>query len=132
MQWEDDEDDEIQASKATRIPEEKRHHQSRPSNAHQHRRKELPVYEDPFTKRLGRRSTSVARERIVERTNGFSSAKAKTTEQPKWTSIDEIPRPGKYWLPLAYIYLNQKMVNSWIGSKVFQFRPFSVRLVIQE
>ena len=96
MQWGDDEDDEIQVSKTTRIPEERRHYQGRSSNVQQHRRKELSVYEDPFTKRLGRRSTSVVRERTVERNNGFSTT-AKTTEPPKWTSIDEIPRSCKYW-----------------------------------
>ncbi|KAG0599099.1 hypothetical protein M758_12G127800 [Ceratodon purpureus] len=92
MQWEDDEDDEVQAPKATRVYEEKRHYQGRASNGQQHRRKELPVYEDPFTKRLGRRSASVVRERAVERNGGFATTTAKTTEAPKWTSFDEIPR----------------------------------------
>jgi hypothetical protein len=96
MQWENDEDDEIQVSKATRTLEEKRHYQGRSSHIQQHKRKELPVYEDPFTKHLGRRSRSIVREQTLERNNGFSTTAAKFTDPPKWTSIDEIPRPCKY------------------------------------
>lgn len=95
MQWEDDEEDEVQVSKATRILEEKRQNQGRPINGHQHRRKELPVYEDSFTKRLGRRSTSTIRERPLERNNTSSTTAPKTAEPPR-ILIDEIPRSCKY------------------------------------
>lgn len=96
MQWEDDEEDEIQASKATKFFEEKRHNQGRPINVQQHRRKELPVYEDSFTKRLGRRSISAMRERPLERSNGLSTISARTVEPTKRASIDGIPKSCKY------------------------------------
>jgi len=93
MQWEDDEEDEIQASKATRNLEEKRHNQGRPINAQQHRRKEFPVYDDSFSKR---RSTSAMRERPVERMNGLSTGTAKTAEPSRRASMDGISKSCKY------------------------------------
>ena len=105
MLWEDhDEDDEVQVSKAA---EKRSNHQpqaGRASNGHHHhhhRRKELQPYKaDPFTKRLGRRATSVARERYsVDRNHdhyhGFSTTKTADLV-PKWASFDEIPKPGKH------------------------------------
>lgn len=94
MQWDGDEVDEVPVSKATRTLEEKRYNQGRPVNVQQHRRKSLPVYEDSFTKRLGRRSSSTMRERPLERHTAFSTT-AKAAEPPKKTTIDELPRTCK-------------------------------------
>lgn len=96
MQWEEDEEDEILASKGTRIPEEKRYNQGRPTNAQHHGRREFPVFEDTFAKRLGRRrSTSAMRGRPLERTIGFSSVVAKAVEPSKRTSLEEIPKSSR-------------------------------------
>lgn len=89
MQWEDDEEDELQARKGTRVYEEKRYDQGGSINVQQHRRKEVPVYEDAFTKRLGRRSTSTIRDRPLGRVNGSSNLTAKTGDPSKMTSFDE-------------------------------------------
>lgn len=75
-----DEEDEIQ--------EEERHRESRFSHVPQHRRKELPVYEDSFAKRLGHRSKSALRER--------GSTASLTTDAPRRTLSEEISRSCKH------------------------------------
>lgn len=81
MQWEDDEEDEIQ--------DERRYYDGR-SLVTQHRRKELPVYEDSFAKRLGQRSKSALGQRAIERTTA-----SLPTDAPR-TLIDENSRSCKH------------------------------------
>ena len=101
MQWEhDEEEDEIQVYKTSRIPEEKRHYHGRSSSFTQHRPKELPVFEDSFAKRLGQRSKSTIRERNLERTN----ASLTTT----------IPRTCKYQAKSLLIRIPSGSSVRWI------------------
>lgn len=79
----DEEEDEIQ--------EERRHYEGRSSPVTQHRRKELPVYEDTFSKRLGQPSKSALRERAIERTTA-----SLPTDAPRRTFIDELSRSCKH------------------------------------
>ncbi|KAG0622237.1 hypothetical protein M758_3G082900 [Ceratodon purpureus] len=91
MQWEhDEEEDEIQVYKTSRIPEEKRHYHGRSSSFTQHRPKELPVFEDSFAKRLGQRSKSNIRERNLERTNA-----SLTTTIPRTSRSNDVVQVDK-------------------------------------
>jgi len=86
MQWEPDEEDEIQE-------EEERRYGGRASHIKQHRWKGLPLdEEDDFAKRLGPRFGSDLRDRGMERTNASLFADA-----PRRTFIEEISRSCKHW-----------------------------------
>ena len=106
MQWEhDEEEDEIQVYKTSRIPE---HYQGRSSIIPQRRGKELPN-EDSFSKRLGQRSKSTIRERTLERANA-SLTTSNTADAPRRTLFHDIPRTCKY----QPMYLFGGLRNEWI------------------
>lgn len=118
MQWEhDEEEDEIQVYKTSRIPE---HYQGRSSIIPQRRGKELPN-EDSFSKRLGQRPKSTIRERTLERANA-SLTTSNTADAPRRTLFHDTPRTCKY----QPMYLFGGLRNEWIERVSSGFLVFPV------